>query len=420
MADLPAAVSITLNPSPGLVDTRSVRLDFYLYAGHEVATAAPVLTTLRRWGIDAAFVLEPPERHLAVGSSPDPAAGWRNRPRSRLVRLVDEPTFRALRDLVADTGIPLLDACRRDADVAVTTQGTAWLRRYRCPRARIGYGVGLVLDSYGHGTVNRGFDAVLAHGELSQRAMELQVPGVTAVPVGYPKWVAFRRGEVSRLDARKALGLDPDRPVLTYLPTWAHRASVEQMVDVLPNLTADWQVVVKPHHNSLRFEGGRLGALDELVPHALPPATRTDIVPYLVAADVVVTDAVSGAFTEALLARRPTVALTPAEQLPGLHPAAFRCAPVVTSARGVLHQLADGPVTEPDEVETWVSRMFRDCGGHDDEEAAFALVQCAQRRGGRLERQVRNRARGAAAAVARYADPTWRAEARARLGRGGR
>jgi hypothetical protein len=403
-----------LNPSPEDVDQKEVRLDFYLYATHEVATAAPVLSTLRRLGVDAAFVLEPPDRHLAVGSSPDPAAGWRNRPRSRLVRLVDEPTVARLRELVAATGLPLVDACRRDADVAVTTQGTAWLRRYSCARVRLSYGVGLVLDSYGHGAVNRGFDAVLAHGAFSRRAMELRVPGVHVVEVGYPKWAAFRRGELSREEARKALGLAANRPVLAYLPTWAHRASVDAMASVLPRLTGDWDVVVKPHHNSLRFEQARLGALDELVPD-VEPLVRTDLVPYLVAADAVVTDAVSGAFTEALLAGKPAVAINPPEGGRHLHPAAFRCAPVVRSAADAADLLAGGPPeTDGAEAAWWVDRMFRDCAGHDDEEAAHALLQVAHRPVRRWARHVHNRARRAASAVVRQTDATWRNAGRAR------
>jgi hypothetical protein len=410
LADLSGADR--LNPSGEDVDQKGVRLDFYLYATHEVATAAPVLSTLRRLGVDAAFVLEPPDRHLAIGSSPDPGAGWRNRPRARLVRLVDAPTATRLRQLVAATGLPLLDACRRDADVAVTTQGTAWLRRYTCPRVRLGYGVGLVLDSYGHGPVNRGFDAVLAHGDFSRRAMELRTPGVNAVTVGYPKWAAYRRGEMTREDARKSLGLAPDRPVLAYLPTWAHRASVDAVVDVLPALTRDWDVVVKPHHNSLRFERDRLDPLADLVPDA-EPLVQTDLIPYLVAADAVVTDAVSGAFTEALLAGRPTIAITPSGELPGLHPAAFRCAPVVTAAADLLEHLADGPpATEESDVAHWVEQMFRDCAGHDDEEAAHALLQCARRPTHRWARAAHNRARSAAASLARRTDATWRSQAR--------
>jgi hypothetical protein len=400
----------------GDVDTNAVRLDFYLYATHEVPTAAPVLSTLRRWGVDAAFVLEPPDRHLAVGSSPDPARGWHNDKRKRLVRLVDDATAATLTEQVEASGLPLLSECRRDADVAVTTSGTAWLRRYSCPRVRIGYGVGLVLDSYGHGVVNRGFDAVLTHGEFSTRAMALQVPGVRTLAVGFPKWAAFLRGEVDRSDARKMLGLDDDRPVLAYLPTWAHRASLETMVDVLPSLADDWQVVVKPHHNTLRFEQGRLRALDAFVPAHVPLATRTDIVPYLAAADAVVTDPMSGAFTEALLAGRPTIGLTAESRLVDLHPAAFRCASVVTTGSGVLDALAAGPeIPVPDERDAWVARMFSNSSGHDDEEAAFALVQCAHRRGGRWNRRVRNATRTALTTAVRSKDGSWRSESIARL-----
>jgi hypothetical protein len=377
-----------------------VRVDFYLYATHEVATATPVLTTLRGWGVDAAFVLEPPGRHVALGSVPDPRRGWLDVKDAGLVPLVDDELHATLIDLVATTDVPLVTAPRGDAAVAMTTQGSDWLWRYDgAALVRLSYGVGLVEDSYGHGDVNCGFDLVLAHGAFSAAAIEAAVPDVRAVPAGYPKWARFLRGDCAVHDARERLGLDADRPTLVYAPTWAHRSSLEAMATVLAGLPSRWQVVVKPHHNSLHLEPGRLDALLELVP-STDLSARHDLVPYLTAADVVVTDAVSGAFTESLLASRAVIGLATGSER--LHPAARQCAPVLTDVADVPRVLADAPWARyAADAQRWAGALFQASGGYDDERAGLMLLQRAAPRSTRIARRTRTRAGNVARRIRR-------------------
>ena len=376
-----------------------MQVDFYLYATHEVATAAPILTTLRGWGVDAAFVLEPPGRHLAIGSTPDPSRGWLDRKDARLVPLVDEEMHSTLSELVSASGVPLVASPRRDTTVAITTQGRAWLRRYECALVRLGYGVGLVEDSYGHGDVNRGFDLVLAHGAVSSAAIETSVPGTCVDTVGYPKWASFLRGEQGMVQARARLGLDPSRRTLLYAPTWAHRSSLETMANVIAGLRDIWQVVVKPHHNSLHLERRRLDGLSRHVPDT-DVWTRHDLVPYITAADVVITDVVSGAFTESLLARRPVIGLATGTER--LLPVARECAPVLTDPSDVPAVLADAPWRRFEEsARHWSPALFHQSDGHDDELAAQAVQRCAISRRTRLQRRASNHARAVARRLTR-------------------
>jgi hypothetical protein len=391
--------SFILNHIGTRADLLKVRVDFYLYATHEVATATPILTTLRGWGIDAVFVLEPPDRHVAVGSAPDPARGWLDEKHRRLTPLVSDEVHATVRALVDRSAVPLVDAPRRSAEIAVTTQSRAWLRAYDGVRARIGYGVGLVEDSYGHGEVNRGFDVVLAHGSFSVEAMRVAVPGVHAVPAGFPKWARFLRGERDSRAARARLGLDRDRPTLLYAPTWAHRSSLEAMADVIPDLGDRWQVVVKPHHNSLHLEPGRIDTLLALVPECDEWA-RHDLVPYVDAADVVVTDAVSGAFTESMLAGARVVGLTTPDDR--LLPAAYECAPVLDDPNRLPDVLTCTDwAAYSHTAHRWCRAMFQASGGHDDERAALMLLQAAVSRRVRLGRRTEKHARAIARRIAR-------------------
>jgi hypothetical protein len=368
-------------------------VDFYLYATHEVATATPVLEALQRRGVDVAFVLEPPERHLAWGSAPDPTRGWLDDKHGQIGPLVNDALHRELTGLVRTGTIPLVDVPRRDAAVAITTQGRAWLRRYDCAYARLGYGVAFAVDSYGHGEINRGFDLVLAHGEFSASAIRAHVPGVATAAVGYPKWAAYLRGDVTKRDARRSLGIDSRRPVLLYAPTWAHRASLEAMLDVLPCLAREWHVVVKPHHNTSNFELARLEAIDQFVVASADPATRNNLVSYIAAADVVIADALSGAFTESLLARRPVVGVVTGGAA-ALHSAAARCAPIVSAPREITTALDSQPWERWQErAGEWVPNLFTSSGGNDHECAADAIVACASLRSTRLRRRTENRVR---------------------------
>lgn len=354
-------------------------LDLYLYSSHEVAVWAPLVAPLRAAGVDVRFVLEPPGRNVARGSAPDASRGWRADRQARLVHLVDDRTAQTIRQELAALGEEPLSRRRRQAS-AVTTQGSRWLRLYSGARIRSMYGVAFVTDAYGHGTINEGFDLVLAHGPYSASRIEANVPSANAVVVGFPKWGSFRRGEVTREGARRRLGLPEDGlPTLAWLPTWAHNSSLGDAAAVTA-LAADFQVMVKPHHNTARFEEPRLAELGPAV--TVLPST-TSLVDLLVASDVVVGDVRSGGFTEGLLADRPVVGVARPGSSGSLHPGAYEAADVCegedladlpTVARRAL---ADDPHAEG--RRRWVPELFGHTEGRDADLAATAIVATLDR-----------------------------------------
>jgi hypothetical protein len=367
-------------------------LDVYLYSVHEVPVWAPVLGPLRSRGIDARFVLEPPGRNIARGSSPDPQRGWLDLKRERLVDLVDGPTEELIRRELATIGEQPLRR-RRPGSAGATTQGSAWLRPYAGARIRLMYGVALVTDAYGHGPVNDGFDVVLAHGPFSAAAIVRAVPGAQVAVVGFPKWAAYRRGETSREEARQRLGLDDARrPVLAWLPTWAHNSSLDDS-EALVALAGDFQVVMKPHHNSFKFEAARLEGIGAGV-RVLP--VTVSIVDVMVAADVIVSDVRSGGFTEGLLADRPVIGLAQPgpESRAALHPAAAEVADVCHDTRALPALALRAVDGDPhrDGRRRWVPELFGATGGADADLAADAIVAAISRRP-----STRRRAIGAAA-----------------------
>lgn len=137
--------------------------------------------------------------------------------------------------------------------------------------------------------------------------------------VGLPKADAIVNGTWTREGVLRTLGLDPARPTILYAPTWSAASSLNQLgVDLIQALLAtDVNVIVKLHDRSrdgrARYSGGCdwPGVLGPMLVAAhggtrgvLAPGH--DISPYLVAADLMITDHSSAGF-EYLLLDRPLI-----------------------------------------------------------------------------------------------------------------
>ena len=133
--------------------------------------------------------------------------------------------------------------------------------------------------------------------------------------VGYPKADALVNGTWTRAAVLASLGLDPSRPTLLYAPTWSPASSLNAIGKrlIARLLELDVNVIVKLHDRSrdvrVRYSGG-VDWVAELEPvlrgRAGVIAPGHDISPYLVAADLMITDHSSAGF-EYLLRDRPMV-----------------------------------------------------------------------------------------------------------------
>jgi hypothetical protein len=133
--------------------------------------------------------------------------------------------------------------------------------------------------------------------------------------VGLPKADALVNGSWMRAAVLDSLGLDPDRPTVLYAPTWSPASSLNAIgVDLIERIkTMGVNLIVKLHDRSRdvrqRYSGG-VDWVATLTPRLNPPRTALapghDITPYLVAADLMITDHSSAGF-EYLLRDRPIV-----------------------------------------------------------------------------------------------------------------
>lgn len=133
--------------------------------------------------------------------------------------------------------------------------------------------------------------------------------------VGLPKADALVNGTWTRTAVLESLGLDPARPTVLYAPTWSPASSLNAMgTDLIGGLLATGvNLIVKLHDRSRDLRPRYSGGVDwarTLAPLLAPPrsvlAPGHDITPYLVAADLMVTDHSSAGF-EYLLRDRPIV-----------------------------------------------------------------------------------------------------------------
>jgi len=133
--------------------------------------------------------------------------------------------------------------------------------------------------------------------------------------IGYPKVDALVNGTWSRRPVLESLKLDPARPTVLYAPTWSPASSLNAIGrELIPRLLATGvNLIVKLHDRSRDVRTRYSGGVDwvEILQPMLSAgrgviAPGHDIGPYLVAADLMVTDHSSAGF-EYLLRDRPLV-----------------------------------------------------------------------------------------------------------------
>ncbi len=201
-------------------------------------------------------------------------------------------------------------------------------------RVQIFHGVG---GKYGFDTPDRSmreWDRLFFVNErrlrnfIARGAIDADSPAIRLI--GMPKVDCLVDGTFRRDHVLRALGLDPSRPTVLYAPTWSPASSLNAIgVELLAALgRMPVNVIMKLHDRSRelreRYSGGvdwpaRLQPLLVTGRGALAPGH--DISPYLVAADVMITDHSSAGF-EFLLRDKPLVRIHRPQllELANIHP----------------------------------------------------------------------------------------------------
>jgi hypothetical protein len=209
--------------------------------------------------------------------------------------------------------------------------------------------------------------------------------------VGMPKTDCLVDGSLTRGAVLEAHGMDPARPTVMYAPTWTRYSSLNVMGEavVAGLVRGGYRVLVKLHENSLDPAVANSGGVDwvgRLAPilakgdgHLL---RSSDATPWLVAADVLVTDHSSIGF-EYLLLDRPLVRISVPELISGAEIAreyvdlvamAATTAETAGGAVAAVERALSHPMERSESRRALAAELFHD-PGHATDRAITALYE---------------------------------------------
>lgn len=345
-----------------------MRIDFYHVDAFEVAVYEPIWRALKGMGIDARLVGPPDGVNHAQ-------RGWFDH--ERLLALCQE------------RGLPLEEKPDYDA-VGVTTQNFEIVSRYKQPRVRLMYGPVMFPEAWGLSErATARFDYILAHGPFYQRWFSRWKPRDDVAVVGYPRYDEFFAGKLDLTNFRQTHKLSAKRPVLLYLPTWSENSSWDHFIESVGALREQYQVFVRPHHCTVKFEPARMARLRELGVDAVSDAFE---LPHLLAAaDMVLADVRSCALLEALACHRRVLGITASPDKDGVWTRSTRLdslVPVCTSPSILADAVAAVLEASIDSAERELWRddhiSFRD--GSAGRRSAEAILAAIEHRGSRSQK----------------------------------
>lgn len=135
--------------------------------------------------------------------------------------------------------------------------------------------------------------------------------------VGNPRYDDWHRPAFHiEAKAKHADKINPARKTVLYLPTWGELSSVDRYLTAIYELSVDYNVLLKMHHNTELLEGDRKSKMDlDSIFHF---GANDDLLELIALADIVISD-YSGAIFDAMYCQKPIALLQNdlAEQMGG-------------------------------------------------------------------------------------------------------
>jgi hypothetical protein len=230
---------------------------------------------------------------------------------------------------------------------------------------------------------------------VASKAIDRDSPAIRLV--GMPKSDCLVDGSIDGRDVRLATGIDPEQTTVLYAPTWTRFSSLNVMGEavVAGLIRAGYTVLVKLHENSLDPRVDNSGGVDWV--RRLTPIlakgrgqliASADASPWLVAADVLITDHSSIGF-EYLLLDRPLLRISMPELVAGANIAReyvellAGASTTVDNPAGVVEAVAHA-VANPGQLSAarraLAAELFHAPGGATDRAIAelYALIELDQ------------------------------------------
>lgn len=337
-----------------------MKIEFYHIDAFEVPNYEPVWRKLRQMGVEANLVAVPDHRNTA-------AAGWFD--------------FDRFKSYCAEHSLPFTTEPDPTANLAVTTQNATILRDYHCPRVRLMYGPIMYPHAWGlqeHAV--KPFDALLTHGKIYADFYKAWLHPDKLPIVGYPRYDDFFSGKLERHLIRERWGIKDKRPVVVFLPTWGENSAFEKFFPALLSLSKQYNLILRPHHCTIRLEPNRMALMKSSGLLILENAF--ELAEIYAGADVVISDARSGGLFESCLCNTPTVGmvLDPTELSGWLGQYGIGQMVSLCSEGNQLDAAINEALTSKTQTEQrlrWTERHVAYRDGNSGQQAANALIKLA-------------------------------------------
>jgi len=213
------------------------------------------------------------------------------------------------RSEIRASGIPIKVVSSEDITRAVAGSEVVFfqtlfsgIERVRRPLVSVQYG--LAKERHNYGEWRALADMNLMFGPYSAEKVAHFSPSYGVGNIKFADWTAQGAAE-GRAEAKQAIGADPAKPLVLYMPTYGALGSFNDLVDPLSRLGDAFEVAIKMHHNNeIRGNSWRREAAGRGLTRLF--SGGSDQKALLAAADVVVSD-FSGAIFDAIYARVPVV-----------------------------------------------------------------------------------------------------------------
>lgn len=168
--------------------------------------------------------------------------------------------------------------------------------------AQLGHGIGPKASYYTKSDTP--MTVRFVEGEYRCSRLRAMYPDDSFVNVGFCKLDPILNNQSVNFDL-KALGLDPNKPTVTYAPTF-YPSSIERFPKSWPELFSDYNILIKPHYFSIvkskyKKQKSLLEYWAQYDNVYLAKTEDYSLVPFLATSDVLISDASSALFEFAAL-----------------------------------------------------------------------------------------------------------------------
>ncbi len=161
---------------------------------------------------------------------------------------------------------------------------------------------GYAKEPHNYGAWRSLADLIMVYGSYAQERCSYFAPTES---IGNPRFDRWHTPEFHE-EAKKKYTKDPNKSTILYLPTWGKLSSIDKFITPISKLASCYNVLIKPHHNTLSIESQRKSNMTNSGIDFY--GEKDDTLSLIAASDIVISD-YSGAIFDAIFFEKPLILL---------------------------------------------------------------------------------------------------------------